>query len=73
MNLLRFAVNKSLGFETYITDSKSKNEVSLQAGSSVIKHNDIGVGGLGFDSEEGQIKHSVANGSPLLRRFFGAV
>ena len=26
-----------------------------------------------FDSRAGQIGHSVANGSPPLRRFFGAV
>ena len=27
--------------------------------------------GLGFNSRAGQIDHSVANGSPPLRRFFG--
>ena len=32
----------------------------------------IGSGGLGFYSRAGQIGHSVANGSPPLRRFFGA-
>ena len=41
--------------------------------SSVDKHKTIGVGGLGFESQAGQIRHSVANGSPPLRRFFGAV
>ena len=30
-------------------------------------------GKFGFDSRVGQIGHSVANGSPPLRRFFGAV
>ena len=35
--------------------------------------NDIafGAGGLGFDSRVGQIRHSVVNGSPPLRYFFG--
>ena len=32
----------------------------------------IGAGGLGFDPR-GEIGHSVANGSPPLRRSFGAV
>ena len=40
---------------------------------SVYKHIAIDVGGLGFDYRVGQIGHSVANGSPPLRRFFGAV
>ena len=39
--------------------------------SSLVKH--IGVGGLGFDSQPRQIEHSVANGSPPLRRSCGAV
>ena len=30
-------------------------------------------GGLGFDSKASQIRHSVANGSPPLRRFLRAV
>ena len=30
-------------------------------------------GGLGFGFQVGQIEHSVGNGSPPLRRFFGAV
>ena len=29
----------------------------------------IGAGSLGFDSRIGQIGHSIANGSPPLRRF----
>ena len=33
----------------------------------------IGAGGMGFDSRAGQIGHSVAYGSPPLRRFFRAV
>ena len=33
----------------------------------------IGAGGLGFDSTAGQIEHNVADGSPPLRSFFGAV
>ena len=32
-----------------------------------------GAEGLGFDSRAGQIGHSVAYGSPSLRRFFGDV
>ena len=34
--------------------------------SSVVKHNPIGAGGLGFDFQAGQIGHSVDNGSPPL-------
>ena len=33
----------------------------------------VGAGGLGFDFRAGHISHSVANGSPLLRRFFVAL
>ena len=33
----------------------------------------IGARGLGFDSRAVLIGHSVANGSPLLRRLFRAV
>ena len=33
---------------------------------------DMGAGGLEFESRGGQAVHSVANGSPPLRRFFGA-
>ena len=33
----------------------------------------IGAGGLRFDYRTGQIGRSVANGSPPLQRFFGAV
>ena len=33
----------------------------------------IGSEGLGFNFRAGQIGHSVANGSPPLRCFFGAV
>ena len=40
---------------------------------AVMKNIAIGAGGLGFDSCAGQIGHSVANGSPVLRHFFGAV
>ena len=39
--------------------------------SAVVK--DIGAGSLGFDSQAGQIGHCVANYSPPLRDFFGAV
>ena len=41
--------------------------------SSVVKLVAIGAEGLGFDSGADQIGHSVANGSPPLRCFFGAV
>ena len=37
------------------------------------KDNAIDAGGLGFESLVGQIGTSVANGSPPLRYFFGAV
>ena len=40
--------------------------------SVVIKDIAIDAEGLGFNSQAGQIGHSVANGSPPLRRFFGA-
>ena len=33
----------------------------------------IGAGGVRFEFRVGQIGHSVVNGSPPLRRFFGAV
>ena len=33
----------------------------------------VGAGGLVLDSLCGQTGNNVANGSPLLRRFFGAV
>ena len=33
----------------------------------------IGEGNLEFDSRAGQIVHSVVNGSPPLRRFFGTI
>ena len=32
----------------------------------------IGAGGVRFEFQVGQIRHSVANGLPPLRRFFGA-
>ena len=32
-----------------------------------------GAGGLGFESRASQIDPRIAHGSPLLRRFFGAV
>ena len=37
--------------------------------------NDIGIGagGLGFDSLARRIRHTVANSSPPLRRFFGVL
>ena len=39
----------------------------------MIKDIAIGAGGLGFDSRAGQIRHTVADGSPALQRFFEAV
>ena len=39
----------------------------------VVKHTSNRALDFRFDSRPGQIGHSVANGSPLLRRFFGAV
>ena len=41
--------------------------------SSVVKLVVIGAGGLALDSRADQIGLNVANGSPPLRRFFGAV
>ena len=42
-------------------------------GGLVLKHIAIGARGLGFDTLAGHVGHSVAYGSPPLRRFFGAV
>ena len=39
----------------------------------VVRDIAIGAVGLGFNSWTGQIGYGVANGSPLLRRFFVAV
>ena len=39
----------------------------------VVTYMAVDVGGLGFDSQAGQIGHSDGNGSPPLRCFFGAV
>ena len=33
----------------------------------------MGAGGLGIDFRVGQVGQNVVNGSPSLRRFFGAV
>ena len=40
--------------------------------SAVVKNVAIDAEGLRFVSQAGQIGHSVANGLPLLQRFFGA-
>ena len=40
---------------------------------SLYKDIALGAGGSEFVSQAGQVEHSVANGSPLLSRFFGAV
>ena len=41
--------------------------------SSGVKNIAIGAGGLRLDSRAGEIRRSVAYGSPPLRRFFGVV
>ena len=41
--------------------------------NAVVKDVAIDAEGLGFSSQAGQRGHTVANGSPPLRRFFGAV
>ena len=41
--------------------------------NSVVNLITIGAGGLRFDFRVSQIRHSVTNGSPLLRSFFGTV
>ena len=41
--------------------------------SAVVKDVAVDAEGLGLNSQDGQIRHTVANGSPPLRRFFGAV
>ena len=40
---------------------------------SIFGHIAFGARDLGFDSQVAQIKHSVANGSSLLRRFLSRV
>ena len=40
---------------------------------SVVNLISVDPSGLCFDSRAGRVGHSVANGSPPLRRFFGAV
>ena len=47
-------------------------KVFYQQLSSVMRHC-YRSGDLGFESQVGKIGHSVAEGSPPLRRFFGAV
>ena len=49
-----------------------KSEINDQS-AQLIKDIGIGAVDLGFDYRAGQIGYSVANGSPPLRRFFGAV
>ena len=41
--------------------------------SSAVDDIDIGAQGLGFNPWAYQIEHTVANGLPLPRRFFGAM
>ena len=44
-----------------------------QPDSVVVKHSAISVGGLGFNSQAGQSKHSVINGSSLPLHFYLAL
>ena len=47
--------------------------ISIPANWRSLKVIAIGAVGLEFNSRAGQIRHSIDNGSPPLRRFFGAV
>ena len=40
---------------------------------AIAKNTAVDAGGLGFNSQAGQIEHSVASGSPPLRRLFEAI
>ena len=51
----------------------NKDEVGIQLWQVSTVDMAIGAGGLGFDSRADQIRHSVANCSPSLQRFFVAV
>ena len=58
--------------------TKSSNRVSNEYGimtpvGVVVRNIAISAGSLGFDFRAGQIGHNVANGTPPLRCFFGAV
>ena len=60
-------------FKTEILDSSLKKielnvitPASWSSGNAFVS----GAGGLRFKSRAGQIKHSVANGSPVLQHFF---
>ena len=55
-------------YNKYDVSNKIDRPVDL-----VVKDIDVGVIGLGFDSRTGQIGHKVANDSPPLQSFFGAV
>ena len=46
---------------------------TLPAVSAVVQDIAVGAGSLGSNFWAGRIKRNVANGSPPLRRFFGAV
>ena len=47
--------------------------MSIKVFNSVVKQIAVGAEGLWFDSGDGQIEHSVANGSPLTSQFFETV
>ena len=51
----------------------SKNLILTKGNSSVLKLQVRRAGGVKYDYRAGQIGHIVANGSPMLRRFFEAV
>ena len=66
--------NKSVSKSNFEKVSRAKK----QAITYLQKNRPVGVavktcGGHGFDRRAGQIGRRVINGSPLLRRFFGAV
>ena len=46
---------------------------SIKVFNSVVKQIAVGAEGLWFSSGDGQIEHSVANGSPPASQFFGTV
>ena len=66
MEYLRLTSSDKTGIAKKVDGSLSARELSCKTSL-------IGARGLGFDYRVGQIGRSVANGLPLLRRFFGTV
>ena len=70
---MRTQVCRSLVLHRKVIQSRIWNGEDPASVSKVAKYIAIGAGGLGFGSHVDQVRRSVANGSPPLRRFFGVV